>query len=197
MEWFQENSVYLYPLLIFSLKLPELCINALRIILTAKGYKFLSALLVFTEACLGVTALGLVFSKLDSFFNVFAFALGMAVGSYLGIILEKKIALGLVLVRVITQLPADELLINLREQGFRVTEVVGESNFGRVGVLFAVVKRNNTTQYINMVTKFNPKAFYTIEEISHTSQDIIRGGRKDKFNGADIIKRNVNSLFKL
>lgn len=175
-EFFNNYQTTIYPVLIFSLKVPEICINTLRIILIAKGFKLYASVLTFIEASLWLTVLTLVFTKLDNPASIVAYAMGMAVGIYLGIVLEKKIALGVVLIRVITQLSAKELLKNLRKLGFRVTEVFGESNYGKVGILFAVVKRNNIRDFIEIVTRFNPKAFYTIEEINHVSQAILKGG---------------------
>ncbi len=160
---------YLFPILAFSFKFIELTLMSVRIICVAKGYKKAAFFISFIESITWLAAISIVFNNLTNFINAIAYALGMATGSYVGIILEQKLALGLVLVRIITQKEANKLLLNLRKVGFRVTDLNARSNFSKVKVLFATVKRKDLNKLIDLVRQYNPQAFFTIEEVKEAS----------------------------
>ncbi len=163
---------FVYPLITFCLKFVELTLASTRIICVSKGYKKASFLISFIESIVWVGAVTVVLNNLSNFFNVLAFALGMALGSYVGILLEKKLALGLVLVRIITSKEADEMLSHLRKVGFRVTDIDAKSNYSNVKVLFATLKKKDLSELIKIIRHYNPKAFYTIEEVKEASLSI-------------------------
>jgi uncharacterized membrane-anchored protein YitT (DUF2179 family) len=41
-----------------------------------------------------------------------------------------------------------------------------EGSSGKVHVLFTVIKRSDIQKVLNIIKKFNPKAIYTVENIS-------------------------------
>ncbi len=165
----EDIPPYLFPFLAFGLKFIELTLMSIRIICVAKGYKKAAFIISFLESVSWLMAISIVLTNLSNILNGLAYALGMATGSYMGIILEKKLALGLVMVRIITQKEADVLLANLRKVGFRVTDIDARSNFSKVKVLFATVKVKNLKELIKIVRKHNPNAFFTIEEVKEAS----------------------------
>lgn len=80
--------------------------------------------------------------------------------------------MGLSLLRVVTAKDADELISHLCETGYVVTDVVAHGNQGLVRVLFTVVKRREVhylVDLVDLVKRFNPKAFYTIEDVNYVS----------------------------
>ena len=62
--------------------------------MVVQGRKLQAALIGFFEISIYVTALSKVVSNLDNPLNLFSYALGFACGTYLGITVENKIALG-------------------------------------------------------------------------------------------------------
>src|SRR4029450_10679426 len=100
--------------------------GTLRIIFVARGCKLLAPALGFFEVIIWLFAIGQVMTNLTNGWCFLAFAVGFPVGNYLGILIEKKLALGLVQVRIITPEPADDLLNALRDSQFGVTCLKGE-----------------------------------------------------------------------
>lgn len=75
-----------------------------------QGKKGLAPLLGFFESLIWLLAIGQIFQHIDNPVSYISYAMGYAFGTYVGIILEEKMAIGRVVVRVITALPANDLI---------------------------------------------------------------------------------------
>ena len=94
-----------------------------------------------------------------------AYASGFAIGTLIGIKIEAKTAIGKVVIRVITILPAQELIEKLRKKGFGVTDIPAKGAQGPVHVIYTIIERASVDRVITLINKYNPKAFYTVEDI--------------------------------
>jgi len=92
----------LLPLSIFVAEMTVVAISTMRIIFIGRGLKTMAAGLGFFEVTIWLFAIGQVMSNLDSPLCFAAFAGGFVAGNYLGMSLEQRLAIGSVLVRVIT-----------------------------------------------------------------------------------------------
>jgi uncharacterized protein YebE (UPF0316 family) len=116
-------------------------------------------------------AIGQIFQNIDNPMSYLAYAGGFAMGTFVGMTIEEKLALGRVLVRVITPTPMPELIEYMKTRDFRFTSVGAEGRFGKVNLLFTVMKREALPEFIQKVKSFNDKAFYTIESVKRVSED--------------------------
>lgn len=164
-------GVIVLPLLIFFARILDVSIGTIRIILVAKGYKYLAPILGFFEVLIWIVAIGKIMQNLDRWYYYVFYAAGFAAGNYIGILLEEKIALGFVGVRVITKKPADQLIEQMKKSGYGITIVPAEGSTGLVHVIFTTIKRKKLGELTGMIKEFNPKAFYTIEDIKMVSAD--------------------------
>ncbi|UUX93745.1 DUF2179 domain-containing protein [Methanoplanus endosymbiosus] len=160
-------SFLILPALIFFARIADVTCGTLRIIFISRGMRLFSAVLGFFEISIWLLAISEVFSQGLSPAAFLAYALGFAAGNYVGITVEEKMALGISVVRVITQYNAEELIFQLKESGFRTTSVNAMGQFGPVSIIYSVVKRKDISEALRQVHKYNPNAFYTIEDIRH------------------------------
>jgi uncharacterized protein YebE (UPF0316 family) len=161
----------LMPLLIFSARVCDVSINTLRIMFMLNGKKKIAPILGFFEAMIWLLAIGQIFQNIDNPMSYLAYAGGFAMGTFVGMTIEEKLALGRVLVRVITPTPMPELIEYMKTRDFRFTSVGAEGRFGKVNLLFTVMKREALPEFIQKVKSFNDKAFYTIESVKRVSED--------------------------
>lgn len=159
------------PLLIFCARVVDVSINTLRIMFVLNGKKNVAPILGFFEALIWLLAIGQIFQNINNPMSYLAYAGGFAMGTYVGMTIEEKLALGRVLVRVITPTPMPELLEYMKEKNFRFTSVGAEGRYGKVNLLFTVMKREDLKGYISNIKAFNDKAFYTIESVKRVSED--------------------------
>lgn len=98
------------------------------------------------------------------------FAAGFAVGTYIGMMIEKRLSIGIVLIRITTtEKDGLPLIAFLKQHKFRITSVNAEGNFGRTSIIYTVVMRKEMNGVIEVIKKFNPNAFYTVENIRYVN----------------------------
>jgi len=159
------------PILIFCARVMDVSINTLRIMFVLNGKKKVAPVLGFFEAMIWLLAIGQIFQNINNPMSYIGYAGGFAMGTFVGMTIEEKLALGRVLVRVITPSPMPELIEYMKEKNFRFTSIGAEGRYGKVNLLFTVMKREDLQEYIGKVKSLNDKAFYTIESVKRVSED--------------------------
>jgi len=150
-------------------------LGTVRIIFVSKGYKLTAPIIGFFEAFIWVLAISRIIQNLDNWICYFAYAGGFAMGNYVGMLLEEKLAVGYELVRVITKRDANDLVESLRKDGYGTTFINAQGSKGDVGVLYVIVSRKKMPHAIELINEFNPKALYTIESIRYVNKEIFFG----------------------
>lgn len=165
---FLDSNWFVYgllPLLIFFSRIVDVTLDTLRIVFISRGNKVLAPILGFFEILIWLAAITRIMENLDNLTTYFAYAAGFAVGNYVGLRVEEKLAMGMQIIRIITGRNASELIESLREKGFGVTAVDAEGKEGPVHVIFLITKRQVAKEVISIVNNYNPKAFYSIEDV--------------------------------
>jgi len=166
-------GVLLIPLLVFLARILDVSVGTLRIIFVSKGFKGYAALLGFVESLVWVLAISQVMRHMDSWVTYAAFALGFAVGNFVGVSIEERIAMGNQIIRVITRHDASELVRYLWDQGYGVTSVDAMGESGPVKLIFMVAKRRSLESIVAIIKRFNPNAFYTIEDVRFVRETFV------------------------
>ncbi|HEY5673206.1 MAG TPA: DUF2179 domain-containing protein [Malonomonas sp.] len=156
-------------LLIFCARILDVSVGTLRIIFVSKGLKYWSALLGFVESLIWILAISKVMQNLGDWQTYVAFAGGFAAGNFVGIAIEERIALGNLIIRVITRNNASLLIKELRDSGYGVTSVAGSGEAGEVKVIFTLVRRRQLAKVVAIIKRCSPKAFYSIEDVRFAS----------------------------
>lgn len=160
------------PLLIFSTRICDVTLDTLRIIYVSRGLKFLAASIGFFEVLIWLFAITQIFKNLTNPLYYVAYAGGFAMGNYIGILIEERMALGTVVIRIITQKDAAVLIEFLKNNGYGVTHVDAQGAQGPVKVIFTIVKRKDIEHVLEIVLSCNPLAFYTIEDVRSVRKGI-------------------------
>jgi len=164
-------SPYL-PLLVFAAELAVVTLGTLRIIFLARGMKLLAPLLGCFEVCIWLFAIGQIMNNLDNLGCYIGFAAGFTAGNFLGMYIEKKLAMGTAMVQIITNRDAAILVERLAEAGYGVTRIPGQGATGPVTIVFTVIKRRERGNVEAIITRFDPRAFYSVDEIQTTAAGI-------------------------
>ncbi|MCC5921064.1 MAG: DUF2179 domain-containing protein [Cyclobacteriaceae bacterium] len=174
MEHLQISSdtfrLVVLPILIFFARIMDVSIATLRIVFVMGGKKLLAPILGFFEAFIWLLAIGQIFSNIDSINSYIGYALGFAAGTFIGMLIEEKLALGHVVVRTITKTDSDDLCRFLRRRKYRYANIPSQGPEGDVNVVFAVVKRDRLNEVLSKVREYNPHAFYTVEGVKSVKE---------------------------
>lgn len=158
------------PLLIFFARVCDVSLGTIRIIFVSKGIKYLAPLVGFFEILIWLLAISQIMQNLTNAYYYVFYAGGFAIGNLVGIIIEEKLSIGIVSIRIITRQDALELVNALKKSKYGITVVDAEGLKGRVKIIFTVINRQNIKKVINLVKIYNPKAFYSVEDIKFVSE---------------------------
>lgn len=170
-EFFKSEAFILYgiPLLIALARITDVSIGTLRIIFVAKGLRYLAPILGFFEVSIWLGAISQVMENMTNLTNFFAYAVGFSLGNYLGMYIESRLAIGMVVVRIITKSDSSNLVRALRSMRYSVTVADAQGNSGDVKIIFTVIKRSGIKIVQSLILEHNPQAVYSIEDVRHAS----------------------------
>lgn len=167
-----ENTLnyIVLPLLIFVARIFDVSLSTIRIIFVMSGKKTIAPILGFFEALIWLLAIGQIFNNIDNIWSYLAYAGGFAAGTYVGMVIEEKLALGRVVVRLITNTEVDSFLNFLNEHHYRYSIIDAEGRKGKVNVVFLVIKRDALNHLTAGINEHHPKSFYTIEGVKKVKE---------------------------
>jgi uncharacterized protein YebE (UPF0316 family) len=166
------------PVLIFIARIGDVSIGTLRLIFISRGYKYYAPVLGFFEVIIWLLAIGQIMQHLDNFMCYIAYGLGFATGNFVGIILDEKLSLGTVLVRIVLKRNIEDLIIRLHDEEFGASVVDIEGMSGRQKMIFAVIKREDLRQVMTIINENHPDAFVTIEDVKTAQEGYFRLTRR-------------------
>jgi len=158
------------PFLIFFARVCDVSLGTIRIIFVSKGLKYLAPLIGFFEILIWLLAIGQIIQNLTNVYYYIFYAAGFSIGNFVGILIDEKLKIGTVGVRIITRRDAKELINALKKADYKLTVLDAEGSNGMVKIIFTVVNRQNIQDVIKTVKKYNSNAFYSIEDIRYVSE---------------------------
>jgi uncharacterized protein YebE (UPF0316 family) len=180
-NWF---TWFILPLLIFIARVVDVSFGTLRIVYIAKGRRYIAPMLGFVEVLIWLLAIGQIIKNLNNVACYIAYAGGFATGNFVGIWIENKLALGTQVLRIITSRDSADLIDNLKSKGHGITLLNAEGSQGPVKVIFTIIKRKYLKEVIETIQTYNPKAFYSVEDVRLAKEGIFpsSGTRPKGFN---------------
>lgn len=161
------------PILIFLARIADVSIGTMRIISIARGKKYLAPVFGFFELLIWLFAIGQIMKNIDNPLFYLPYALGFAAGTFVGMHIEEKVALGTLLVRIITKQEATDLIQYLNSVNYGVTAVNAQGTRGPVHIIFSIIKRRNLNHFLEIIKRFNPNAFYSVEDIRYVKEGVL------------------------
>jgi uncharacterized protein YebE (UPF0316 family) len=194
-EFFANFNMYTYvviPIFIIIARVCDVSVGTVRVIFIAKGYRKLAAFLGVLEILIWIFVGRQVLVKSTNVFHFVAYAVGFGIGNYIGLVIEDKMSIGIVIIRTILREDGTELLTFFKDHDLGYTVVAGEGSQGDVKIVFSVIQRQDLARVVEAIRHYNPKAFYSIEDVRTSSAGVFprkvgkrkfflfRNGRKAK-----------------
>jgi uncharacterized protein YebE (UPF0316 family) len=153
-------------LLVFVARVVNVSMATVRSLLSIRGQKRLATIISFFESLIFILAISRVLQSPSNVWNVLGYSSGFAVGTWVGLKIEERLALGYAAMQVITQTAGDEVSDALRQAGHGVTELLGEGLHGKVYVINTVVNRRDIPSVMELVSAVDETAFVTVDDAS-------------------------------
>jgi uncharacterized protein YebE (UPF0316 family) len=172
---FSQSFLFIWvivPLLIFLARIMDVSLQTIRIVSISRGIRWLAPLVGFFEVLIWLMAIGQIMKNVSHPVAYIAYAAGFATGTAIGQSLERRLTLGMVIVRIITPADGHGLCQKLRDLGFGFTAVPGRGSEGPVEIILTVVRRQYLRQVLALVRATLPDAFYSIEEVASARETL-------------------------
>ncbi len=166
-----DLTTLLTGVLVTLARVVDVSLGTMRTISIVHGRSKIAFVLGFVEVSiwLGVITTVLTHVMNKPILGIF-YALGFSLGNVAGIALERRMALGQTVLRVITPRGGEEMARQIRDSGCGVTTVEGEGMHGPVTVLYVVCRRRDLKDIVETVKGVEPDAFYLTEPADSVSK---------------------------
>ena len=157
------------PVLIFIARTTDVSLGTLRNVFINKGFRKIVPFLAFFEVLIWLISIGQIMKNLSSPLCYIAFAGGFAMGTYIGLRIEKRLALGMQVLRIITAQDAKDLIKALSDSNVGVTIVDAHGAKGPVKIIFTIIKQKDLPKITGIINQYTPNAFYSLEDVRHAN----------------------------
>jgi len=166
-----DGPIILTGLIVFIARVFDVSIGTIRTIVTVQGRTFVAFCLAMVEISIWIyVASGVIHQIKEQPLLVAFYALGYATGNVVGIMVERYLAFGLIVLRVITRDAYQQIAEILRSQGQPVTIFMGEGMRGPVAELYIACQRRDLKWILHEVNNADANAFYVIEAARDVSR---------------------------
>ena len=171
------DNVILGALMIFVIRMLSIAVSTVRVLIMGRASPIFVAVLAFIEALSFALTFGQVAANLSNVWNLGAYSLGYAAGTWVGTLIEERFIKGYVSVHIVSMAKSLPIAEAVRAAGFGATRTSGEGARGTVGVVRAVVNRRDAAKIVELVEHIDPKAFVTVEQTRSISRGFIGYGK--------------------
>jgi len=166
-----DINVLLLGVVIFLARICDVSLGTIRTIVTVQGRSILAFFFGFVEVMIWIMVVSTVVASIkESPILALFYALGFSTGNVVGIAVERKLAFGLIALKVITRDSGQAIAERLRELGQPVTIFNGEGKDGTVYELYIVCRRRRLKQFLQVIKEEDPNAFYITEHAREVSR---------------------------
>jgi uncharacterized protein YebE (UPF0316 family) len=138
----------------------------------SKGEKYKAPIIGFFEVLIWIVVISEIFARAHDMVAYVAYAAGYASGNFVGILIEQRIAFGIVLFRVYTKKSGKELVALLSKAGFGATTFQGCGSIMTVDIVETVVNRKAMRSVEKIISSYDPDVFYVAEDVRSRQKGI-------------------------
>ncbi len=175
MPAFFDSTMYTWlilPSLIFFARVMDVSLDTVRIIFINRNLRYYASIIGFFEVLIWLMVIRQIFQHMGNPVCFLTYAAGFATGNFVGVIIEDKLSIGKVIIRIITRRESDDLITYLRSAGYGLTIIDAEGVTGPVKVIMSIVERSNIEHIVDIIKQHNPQAFYSVEDVRFVSEAV-------------------------
>ena len=164
MEYLTTLPPWAMALLIFALRIVDVSLGTLRTISVVQGRIKLSVLLGFFETFIWITAVAQVLLGVEKNpLLSLAYCAGFAAGNAVGIQIERKIAMGMIVVRMFSAQAGGAIATALSLKGWNPTTFQGSGSEGPNTMIFVISPRRDATHLLETARAVDPHVYYSVD----------------------------------
>lgn len=165
LESFLSPDLWLGAAMIFLARVADMTFDTLRMLFVMRGRKGIAWVLGFLQSLIFVLAIASVLQGENNILKVIGYAGGFATGNVIGMWIEERLAIGHILLSIISSRLGAAVADRLRNEGYAVTEIPARGKDGMVTLLNVNVLRKNVDKVRQSVNEVDETAFITADDI--------------------------------
>lgn len=166
-----DSAILITGLLVFLARVIDVTLGTLRTLSIVNGMLKTAFVLGFLEISLWLMVISRVMADIYAYpiLGLF-YSLGFATGSSVGILIEKRIAFGHVVLRVIIPFSEKGLAQKIRDSGHALTTFDGEGMKGPITELCIACQKDEIGKILAIIKTSVPEPFYITEQAAGVSR---------------------------
>ncbi len=157
-------TVFITFWLIVLARITDVSLDTIRTVSVIQGRRAFAAALGFFEAVVYICAVAKVLLNMNQPVYAVAYGLGFAAGTYLGMVIEQRLAFGNQMVLLLTS-RGPELADVLRTGDYRVAEVKGHIGEGDLTILGVEIPRRDVHKLIRLAGAVDERCDFIVHDI--------------------------------
>ena len=166
-------TVFITFWLIVLARITDVSLDTIRTVSIIQGRRMFAAVLGFFEAVVYICAVAKVLLNMNQPVYALAYGLGFAMGTYLGMLIEQRLAFGKQLVFLLTP-KGPQLGEVLRAGKFNVAELKAHTRDGDLTVICVEIARREAQKVIRLASAVDERCVFIVNDIRLT--DFARRG---------------------
>lgn len=172
---FLEQHTILLVLFIVLARIIDVSLGTVRTICVVRGLRKTAATLGFFEVLVWIVAVSGVLVDISTI-KALAFAGGFALGNAAGIVIEKRIGMGMQMIMFMSQNRGHSVAMALRINEFRVTQIPAKGQQGRVAMCFVILSRRKIAKALRIAFEADRDLRYVITDVRESFLDSSTSG---------------------
>jgi len=150
--------------LIILARITDVSLDTVRMVSVVQGRRVFAAVLGFFQAVVFICAVGKVLLNMNQPVYALAYGLGFAAGTYLGMVIEQRLAFGKQLVFLLTP-KGPELARVLRAGDYRIAEIKGQTRDGELTIICVEIARREAQKLIRIASVVDERCVIIVHDI--------------------------------
>ena len=157
-------TVAITVVLIVVARITDVTLDTIRTASIIQGRRVFAAVLGFFEAVVYICAVAKILLNMNQPLYALAYGIGFASGTYLGILIEQRLAFGDQLVSLFTTkgLAVSKALVDAE---YRVAEVEAHVREGDLTIVYVEVPRKRTSSLVHKISILDPSCFCVVNDV--------------------------------
>jgi uncharacterized protein YebE (UPF0316 family) len=157
-------SVFVTFWLIVLARVTDVSLDTVRLVSVVQGRRLFAAVLGFFQAVVFICAAAKVLLNMNEPMYALAYGLGFGLGTYLGIVVEQRLAFGTQLVFLLTP-KGPELAKVLRAGDYRLAEIRANTSDGDLTILGVEIARRDSPKLLRLVHAVDERCVILVNNI--------------------------------
>ena len=163
-NWYMNLTVFATFCLIVLARITDVSLGTIRMVSVVQGRRAFAAVLGFFESLVFISVVAKVLLNMKQPVYALAYGLGFATGTYLGMLIEQRLAFGKQLVFFLTPKGPD-LAEVLRAGEYRVAELKGQTRDGVLTILCVEIARREANELIRIASAVDEQCVVIVNDI--------------------------------